>query len=219
MSDKGYRVLIPDCIIRNEDGINVSPKEFLLYYYLKILYDRQKNVKIKLNHNKFMGKFMIKSNVTFKKMVNGLYNSGLIMNRIETLPKHEMIEIELNEEVMQKKPFTMIHVNLYYLVDKIECEGLRLMYYYESRVNRNKQLCSQFCFAGVRLIIKETKVNKNKLKKINENLVKLKLLKMEKHELKHDGEYNEFDQEINVKYNNHYFPQTHVIKNWKFGND
>lgn len=218
MIDKGYRVLIPDCVIRNEDGINISPKEFVLYYYLKILYDRQKNTKIKLNHNKFMAKFNIKTNTTFKKLVSGLHENKLIMNNIDKLPKHENIIIELNEEILQRKPFTMIHINLYHLYEKVECEGLRLIYYYESRVNRSKQICSQFCFAGIRTIAQETKINKNKLKGINEKLVKLKLLKMEKHEMGGIGMYNEFNQEINIKYNNHYFPLIQNIKDWEYKN-
>lgn len=210
-----YRVLIPDCIVRNEDGIQINSKEFLLYYYLKILHDKQKSTNVQLNHQQYMCKFGIKSNPTFKKLLNGLYANGLIQTKVDTLPKSNLIEIELNEEYIQKQPFTMIHINLYYLISKVGHEGLRLMYYHESRINRNKN-SNQYSYAGIRKIEKETKINHNKIIEYHEKLIKLKLLKVEGNDLTYTNEYNEFDQEIKIKYTNKYYPQMNKIEEYIF---
>lgn len=211
-----YRVLIPDCIIRNEEGIVINSKEFMLYYYLKILHDKQKSLKVKLNHNQYMCKFGIKANSTFKNILNGLHKNKLIHTEIDKLPKSGLIEIEMNEEYIEKKPFTLIHINLYYLIGKIGHEGLRLMYYYESRVNRNKENNQQFCYAGVRTIAKETKINRNKVIDVNEELCKLNILNIDKHDLDTDGTMNEFEQVEYTKYNNHYYPLIDKIVKYQF---
>lgn len=220
-----YKVHIPDCIIRNEDQININSKEFMLYYYLKILHDKQKSMKIKFNHNQYMAKFGIKSNPTIKKMFLNLYKSKLINNEIIELPRTDSLEIELNEEFISKEPFTRLHINLYYLLGKINHEGLRLMYYHESRINRNKSKTDSggektynnwFSFAGIRLIEKETKINRNKITEYNEKLKKLKLIKIENNDLSYIGEYDEFSQEIKTKYTNKYYPMIDKLEKYKF---
>ena len=201
-----YKVLISDCITRNEEGIHINSKEFALYYHLKILYDKQKKSKhVQFNHHKFMCWYGIKTNSTLKTMLKNLYSNNLIHNLIEELPRQSNLTIEINEEYVEKKPFTMISVNLYYQMEKIGHEGLRLLYYYESRINRRKDQ-HQYCFSGIRSISKETKINKNKVKEINDKLSKLKMLKVVKHELTYTDTYDEFDQNIKSKFNNHYTP-------------
>ena len=220
-----YKVHIPDCIIRNEDQVNINSKEFMLYYYLKILHDKQKSVKVKFNHNQYMSKFGIKSNPTLKKMILNLYKSKLILTDVNELPRTDNLEIELNEEYISKEPFTRLHINLYYLLGKINHEGLRLMYYHESRINRNKSKTDSsdektydnwFSFAGIRLIEKETKINRNKITEYNEKLKKLKLIKIENSDLSYTGEYDEFNQEIKTKYTNKYYPLIDKLEKYKF---
>jgi len=152
-----------------------------------------------------MFKFGIKSNTTLKSMLKSLYDNSLINTEITQLNRHDNLIIELNDKYIMKKPFTLMHINLYYMVNKIGCDGIRLMYYYESRINRNKD-SHQFCFTGVRRISAETKVNKNKINDVNRNLKKSKILKIECHGLENTYEYDEFDQEIKSRYNNHYVP-------------
>jgi len=207
-------VLISDCIIRNEDDMDINSKEFLLYYYLKILHDKQKSTSVELNHSQYMCKFGIKSNPTFKKMISNLYKNNLINTNIDSLPKSSLISVDLNEEYIKKEPFTMIHVNLYYLIKQIGHEGLRLMYYHESRINRNKD--NQYSYAGIRKIEKETKINRNKIIEYHDILKKIKLLKVEDNDLNWTGTYDEFDQEIKTKYTNKYYPQLTNIENYKF---
>ncbi|MED3562280.1 hypothetical protein [Bacillus xiapuensis] len=208
-----YRVLIPDCIIRNEDGIKINSKEFQMYYYLKILHDKQKSLVVQLNHQQYMCKFGIKSNPTFKKLLDNLYSNGLIKTKVEALPKTNLIDIELNKEYISKQPFTMIHINLYYLISKVSHEGLRLMYYHESRINRKK---GGFSYAGIRTIEKETKINRNKVIEFHDKLSKLKLLKIEGNDLMWTNTYDEFDQEIKTKYTNKYYPQMNKIEEHNF---
>lgn len=210
-----YRVLIPDCIVRNEEGIQINSKEFLLYYYLKILHDKQKSITVQLNHNQFMCKFGIKSNPTFKKLLTNLHKNKLILSNINVLPKTDLLQIELNEEYLQKKPFTLIHINLYNMISKIGHEGLRLMYYHESRINRNTE-GNKYSYAGIRTIEKETKINHNKIIEYHTKLQKLKLLKIEGNELSYTGTYDEFTQEIKTRYTNKYYPQLSSIEEYSF---
>jgi hypothetical protein len=210
-----YRVLIPDCIIRNEEGIQINSKEFQLYYYLKILHDKQKSLTVQLNHNQYMCKFGIKSNPTFKKLLDNLYKNNLIKTNVSVLPKSSLLEIKLNEEYIQKKPFTLIHINLYYLIGKVGHEGLRLMYYHESRINRNKE-GNNYSYAGIRSIERETKINHNKIIDTHEKLRKLKLLKIEGNDLSYTGTYDEFEQEIKTRYTNKYYPQINKVEEYTF---
>jgi hypothetical protein len=210
-----YRVLISDCIIRNEDGIQINSKEFQLYYYLKILHDKQKSNVVSLNHNQYMSKFGIKSNSTFKKLISQLYKNNLINNIVEELPKQSLIHIEMNKDYIQKQPFTLIHINLYYLINKVSYQGLRLMYYHESRINRNIEgnKCS---YAGIRTIVRETKINHNQVIEYHDKLSKLKLLKVDVNDLSYTGTYDEFTQEIKTKYTNKYYPQLSKIEKYNF---
>jgi hypothetical protein len=162
-----------------------------------------------------MSKFGIKSNPTFKKLLNGLCANGLIKTNVGALPKSNLIDIELNEAYIQKQPFTLIHINLYYLIGKVCHEGLRLMYYHESRINRNKK-GNQYSYAGIRKIEKETKINHNKIIEFHEKLSKLKLLKVEGNDLSYTNEYDEFNQEIKTKYTNKYYPQINKIEEYDF---
>lgn len=208
----GQYLFVPDCIVRNENNININPKEFATYCFLKLqhYYSKDKNV-VEFAHRKMMYNLSIDDTRTFKKILNNLYKNKLILNGIDKFPKHDTLKIHINNEYINMKPFTKMHINLLYALPYIDCYGLRLIYYYESRINRpNGQ---EFSFASIRTIAKETKMDKNMVIIYNEKLVKLRLLKIVKHELEHTGMYDSLDMAHITKFNNHYYPRLDRIEN------
>jgi hypothetical protein len=100
--------------------------------------------------------------------------------------------------------FTQLPATILNKIDTIGTTGLRLLYYYESFVNRTERLERQFAFPSLLTIGKALKINKDTVIEYNRILHKNDLVSIIKHELKHDGEYNEQGKQLFIKYNNHY---------------
>lgn len=192
-----------------------SPKVTCItfYVYAKLIQhyyvNKGKSGKLQIDHKKFMYFSNISSNKTFKKILNELYNSKLIHNQIEKLPRNGLIEIELNTFFNKEKNYQFAQLPYYLLnksvLDVIGYEGYRMLYYYKSYINDTRQFC--FCSRGT--IARDIGVSDNTVDKYNKILKKWKLVKVTKHELESNGEYdtNEFGNEVEkfTKYNNHYF--------------
>lgn len=210
MSDKKtFQIQIATEIIRNKQ---LSHDSFYVYckliqhYYVR----KDKSVVLNIDHKKFMYFSNIKSNQTFKKCVNQLHEQGLIVTKIDTLPRSGMIEIKLNSKyVGNRKEYKFAQLP-YYLLDQcvlnqIGYEGFRLLFYLKSYVNNGME----YCFCSREVIADEIGSNPKTVDKYTLILKKSKLIKIVKHELKSSGEYemDEFgtDKEKFTKYNNHYF--------------
>lgn len=197
-----FKIQIPTEVIKNP---KISNESFFVYakliqhYYV---YKGKSNV-LCINHAKFMYFANIKSNRTFKKCLDELYENKLIINNIKILPRRGNIEIELadiNNHKFAQLEFWFLDQCV---LNEIGYEGYRLLYYLKSYINNYKE----HCFCSRETIANDIGSSPNTVDKYCKRLEKLKLIKIHKHELKSDGTYdNEFTTRENfTKYNNHYF--------------
>ena len=201
-------------MIRNPD---LSSEAFLLFVKLKYDYEckhRNKNNEYNSDvhifyHRNIMEFLGWKDLRTFKKCLNELHMFGYIECLKDFLPKLNPLEIKI-EKI--EKNFTSLPHNLLYNIKSIGKYGFRLLYYYESFINRKiKQVHS---YPSMEKIYEHTRISDKTVKKYNDILVKLKYLKIEKHELI-NGFVNENGETTAKRFNNYYYVKLENIKNIK----
>ena len=156
--------------------------------------------------NKLKKFLKISDNRTLKAKLNNLYKHNLIENKIESLPRKKEIIIVFNDELYNSfKQFTFISADLFdlYKEEKINCDGFRLIMYYKSHINRKTG--NNYCFVGYATLATRLKISNSTIQEANNKLLKEKLLKIEINKLEPTYEYNEQDEIIFTKYNNHYY--------------
>jgi hypothetical protein len=196
-------VKVPTNIVRNED-IHISNGEFLLYARLCYLYFRNfHKEEIRLDHKILMCNSGIFDTRTLKKRLHSLYDNELIKSKIEKLPKRKEIAIQFNGEVFGDKYFTMMNSDVFkYGLTEY---SFRLLFYYKSHININDtDKDRNFCFVGYETLMDRLKMGSNTIKQANNYLVESKLIKIEKHKIGHDYSYDENDELVYDRYNNHY---------------
>lgn len=190
-------VQIPNSIVKNKE---ITVNAFAVYVYLKreSFRKREDKLKLKLDHNEIKHKLgMSKDNRPLLAALQNLHRQGLIKEEILKMPIHSPLFITLIE--VEPAPFTQLPIEIIEKVPTIKSRGLRLMYYYESYINR-KQVLRQFAFPSFETIQEDLGFNQNTIIKYNKLLVDNKMLKVTKHK----AEQGEFGFE---KWNNHYFIQ------------
>jgi RNA-binding protein YhbY len=198
-------IQIPDEVIRNVD-LKLDSNTFAMYAYLKFLHFRNyKNNEIELDHNKFKHKLYISDNRTLKKCFMKLHKEQIILELINKLPTKGAIKITFDPEPFTSKTFTQLPATVLNKIEHIGSIGLRLLFYYESFINRTDELSKQFAFPAIETISKSLGINKETIINYNNLLKKHKLIKVKKHKLEWNGEYDSLDQPLFTKYNNHYY--------------
>lgn len=204
-------IQIPDNIIRNTD-IKLDSYTFATYTYLKFLKFRNfNNDVIEIDHKAFKGKLCMADNRTLKKCLINLYNEGIILEYISNLPKKTALSITFEPFAEHPKTFTQLPANILNRIEHIGVIGLRLLFYYESFINRSVSIEKHFAFPAIETIAKDLYLNKETIIEYNEKLKKHKLLKIIKHKLEPSGEYDSLDSALFTKYNNHYYVQVNKI--------
>lgn len=145
----------------------------------------------------------IKSNTALKSALTNLYENSLITTNITTLPRNGRLTIEITS-TKEHESFVRLPSDLLRWVKDISCLGYRLLYYYESYINRTSS--GNFCYCSFKTIQEELGLSPATLAKYNNLLKKHKLLKITKHQLKPTYSYDDFDRMEFKKYNNHYIP-------------
>lgn len=206
---KKLHVKVPSGIVRNEEKY-LSNDEFLLYARLCFLYFRNYNIKeIKLDHKKLMNFLDISDTRTFKSRLKKLYNLGLIENEITKLPTKGTLTIVFNEKVYEEdQHFTMLNANIFnhWRKGEIDEYAFRQVFYYKSHINKDdKERDRSFCFVGYDTLVKRLKISKTKVNEANDQLNKAKLVKIVPHKLETNHEYDENDELIFDRFNNHYY--------------
>jgi hypothetical protein len=195
-------VQIPTYIVRNEE-IHISNDAFLLYVRLCYLYFRNyQQEEMKVDHKKLMCNLGIYDTRTFKKRLTELSKVGLIHNEIISLPRKGEIVVLFNGEVLNNGHFTMMDCKLFDYLEQINEHAFRLLFYYKSHINKKEN--KHYCFVGIETLKVNLKMGSDTINKANELLVKCKLLKIHKHKIETTYTYDEKDELIFDKYNNHY---------------
>lgn len=205
MSNKTKLVVqVPDEIIRNK-YFDLDKYSFGVYTLLLFLQFRQfGKQELDIDHRNLMHKLYISDTRTLKKALKVLHKNGLIKEDVHRLPTKGSIKITLNDLPFETQAFTQLPVTVFNKVEHIGLIGLRLMFYYESYINRYGEAEKQFCFASLETISDHLKFDEDTITKYNQTLSKNRLLKVTKHKLECTYEYDEFDNIIFTKYNNHY---------------
>lgn len=174
--------------------------DFTLYAQLTYLY---RNKEIFIHNNKIMKYLNINDNRTLKKSLINLNNLDLIKEQYTTLPTHYPLKITLTQPLKGKLGnFTQLPSSLLTenLID-IKPQGFRLLYYYESFINRSSN--KNYANPSLERIVNETNISRNKCIEFNKLLVKKKFLLIKRQRIKS----SDLDDSNIVKYNNHYFVQ------------
>ena len=186
-------IQIPKVVVHNR---KINGKAFAVYYYLKYISFRKwgDKTKLEINHLEMKYKLGIKDNRVIVAALKVLFENRLIEEEIRSMPIHSLLKITLSK--VDDDKFVQLPIQLLDKIPSIKPNGLRLIYYYESFINRRTS--KNFSFPSFEKISEDTGLNHNTIIKYNNILKKNKLIKIEKHQVEHewDGTF--------VKYNNHY---------------
>jgi len=206
MSDKNKLWLqMPTEVVRNI-GFNIDKKSFAVYAYL--LYKKFKafnNSEIDVLLIDIKAVTGITDNRTIKKCFSNLHSQGLIKNQIDKLPINKPLQIIMLEPY-KNDYFTQLPLELLKLLNSIGLIGFRLMYYYESFINRSN-VSKQFCYPSYETIQIDLGISNFSVTKYNKLLVKEKLITITKHK----AEYDPFGDSGLEKFNNHYSVNLHKL--------
>ncbi|MFC0559658.1 hypothetical protein [Halalkalibacter alkalisediminis] len=196
--------LLSDEVVRNP---KLNSKAFVAFAKLCEMYGKSKNDILEVDHKAFKGYLSVSDNRSFKAVLHNLYENNLILNEIETLPRRSALEIHINKDMTplhNKNMFTQLDIRLLdkKILDEIGTIGIRLMYYYESRINR-LELHKDHAYASIETISKDTGFAKDTIGKYNEILEKRKLIWIKKFKLEHVGWYDEGNYIDFARYANH----------------
>ncbi len=189
---------IPTEIVRNI-GFKVDEKSFAVYAFL--LYKKFKafnNSEIDVLLKDIKVVTGITDNRTIKKCFSNLHNQGLIKNKIDKLPINNPLQITMLKPYKDDY-FTQIPLDLLRSIDSIGLIGFRLMYYYESYINRS-DMTKLFCYPSYETIQIDLGISNFSVTKYNKLLAKEKLITITKHK----AEYDPFGDGGLEKFNNHY---------------
>lgn len=202
---KKLLVQVPDEIIKNIH-CKMDSNTFATYVYLKFLYFRNyNNSEMEIDHNKFKHKLYIADNRTLKKSLTILHKNQIMLEYINKLPTKGTLKFTFEPTPFNSKKFTQLPVTIINKIEHIGTIGLRLLFYYESFINRKGSISKQFAFPSIETISKDLGLNKETITTYNRILKKNKLIKIVKHKLEWDGEYDNLDNPLFTKYNNHYY--------------
>ena len=192
---------VPTEIVRNI-GFNIDEKTFAVYVYLLYKkfrgYEKDANI-VKVNNNIMKVSLNINDNRTIKKSFQILHDQGLIKENLIKLPINKDISITLLQP-FKDDWFTQLPLNLNLHIGTIGLLGYRLMYYYESYINRN-DIMKDYCFPAYETIITDLNISDKTLTRYNNKLKKEKLISITKHQVHFD---NPFDEDKFDRFNNHY---------------
>ena len=192
---KKFMIQVPDSIIR--DGKNISSTDFVLYTYLKFQDEiglTQENKKV-VSFSQLKLVMNIKTNATLKNSLQALKNLNLIEYEEMNYTLNSILKFEITTQ--QKKQYTQLPFSIFNLIPIVEHEGFRLLYYYETYINRKK--LNFKAYPSYNKIIEHLNISSKTLSKYNSILEKNKFLTIEKSNLKKD-DYSQYSEKYNNKY-------------------
>lgn len=201
-------IRIPNHIVKNEK-FKLDNKSFVLYAYLKFLEFRsyvEQGEEFTVLHKGLMQVIGVRDNRTLKACFKSLYDNDLLSTEITDLTKNKTpITIKLinNENTDTDKYFTQLPSSLFYRLNNIGHFGFRLMYYYESYIDR-KKMNKDKAYPSQQTIKNDLKCSYSSIDKYNKLLVAAGILKVKSFDTTMNG-YDILDNPLFHRYNNHYF--------------
>lgn len=189
---------IPTEVIRNVNFI-IDEKTFTVYAYLLYVKFRSYSNEIEVDHNNLKRRTNITDNRTLRRCLDKLYDNKLISEKVEKFPIKKKLPITLLD-TCDMNWFTQLPMDIFYDLDEIGYVGFRLLFYYESFINR-KKVTQLFSFPSYVNIKEDLNICNDSISKYNSILSNKKYITITKHE----AEIDDFlDDGRFVRYNNHY---------------
>lgn len=208
------KIQLPNNLVRSPE---VSAIEFVILLRLKYLasFRNNNNYTLEVDMSKFKLNVGINDNRTLKKYFKQLYEKGYLVDKV-VLSRKGLTTVNVNgKKLNSKDEYTQLPTPLNERVGEIGHIGIRLLYFYESYINRYLSTTKQFCFTSIHTICKETGLNRGTVQSYNEMLRKKKLLHYDKHKLETSYQYDDNDELIFTKYNNHYFVNVNKLSEFE----
>ena len=192
-------VHVPNGVVRDS---NLSSIDFCVLSRLLFLrfISQSQNI-VEIDVSKFKEILHISDNRTLKNSFRRLKALGYISNNVE-LNRRSTSSIEINIDKFDlSMNFTRLPVLIFKYITEIGYPGIRLLFYYESYINRKDSL-RRYCYPSQETIKTETKLSTRSIIEYNKRLVKSKLLKVTQHDPL--PEYDEVGELNWNRWNNHY---------------
>lgn len=192
-------VHVPNGVVRDS---NLSSIDFCVLSRLLFLrfISQSQNI-VEIDVSKFKEILHISDNRTLKGSFRRLKALGYISNNVE-LNRRSTSSVEINIDKFDlRNNFTRLPVLIFKYITEIGYPGIRLLFYYESYINRKDSL-RRYCYPSQETIKTETKLSNRSIIEYNKRLVTSKLLKMTQHDP--EPEYDEVGELNWNRWNNHY---------------
>lgn len=195
-----YYIQIPTEIVRGE-YCKLDSRTFVLYAFLlyKEFKHFTKGATMEIDHMTMKATTQINDNRTLKKCFLKLHEVGLVKELIDTFPSNGYLNVTLNLPFKSKR-FTQLPSIIFTRLLEMGHNGFRLLYYYESYINR-KDALKTFAHPSYDLIRAHTLLSDDTLTKYNNLLSELQLLKITKHKVEMNVD---LDRDRFMRWNNHY---------------
>lgn len=210
---KIFQIQIPQSIVRSSE---VTDKEFVLLAKLIQIYKSQAGKKeltfTIISYKKLMNFINLTDRRTFMTCLKGLYAKGIIVNKIERLPRNGKLTISLSPTVIpdlnEDQMFTQLeyHVLNMDVIEKVGHTGVRILYYLKSWINY-KQVGKDHCYASVERMAKDLGISEKTFIKYIGLLEDVKFIKVKRFDPTTSYRYDKNGNEslLIERYNNHYF--------------
>jgi hypothetical protein len=198
-------VQIPTTIVRNEDGHNITNNAFALCVILKNLAFTERTNALNITNQELKYRLGISDNRTIKDALVNLHENRLINEKYERLPIRSEMTLTLTEHDGMR--FTQLPIGIISRLKGIGIIGLRLLFLYESYIQRKGAAIKQFAFPSFERISEILGISTATISKYNSQLEALGLLVIRRHNIKADSVYDEQDKLVFSRFNNHYYPQ------------
>jgi hypothetical protein len=204
-------IRLPNEIIRNG---SIKHNDFVVCFWLKYFLWQQQTNNLTINHVELKKKCGFSDNRQLKKSLINLHYHGIIKTEIDEefqFPIHSNMNIEVNEDKLSSEnKFTQLPFHLIDFINEIKPIGFRLLFYFESFINRN-QLNKQYAYPPMKKIREDLKLSFDSIEKYNELLRKHKLIIIYRQDPKHESD--EDNREVFWRFNNRYFVNLPNSKN------
>lgn len=192
-------VHVPNGVVRDS---NLSSIDFCVLSRLLFLrFISQSQKKVEIDVSKFKIVLHISDNRTLKSSFRRLKTMGYINNNVE-LNRRTTSSVEINIDKFDlRNNFTRLPASIFKYITEIGYPGIRLLFYYESYINRKDSL-RRYCYPSQESIKAETKLSNRSIIDYNKRLAKAKLLKVTQHDP--EPEYDEVGELNWNRWNNHY---------------
>ncbi|WP_169834405.1 hypothetical protein [Paenibacillus donghaensis] len=206
-------IQMSNAIIRDRE---IGSVEFSLLLRLKyLIYENRGSGEIYIDIPKLRMKMEISDNRTLKKHLANLHKWGYINNFVKIeRSTPSLISLDLKKFATPKKEYTQLPLSILSRVGTIGHTGVRLLYYFESYINRSI-VQNQFCYSAVITICRDTGLGKTTVKEYVDILKKEKLLHVVAHKIGHNNQYNDNDELEFTKYNNHYYVNYNKLEEYE----